>query len=84
MSDVSPVRRTPSTARPVPLEHVWFTPAEAATYARKTRKTVYEAIYAGELPSEQRGKPGARHLIHRDAIDAWIRGKPCSGLRPTG
>jgi excisionase family DNA binding protein len=85
VSNESPVRRRPAAAAaPIPLDQVWFTVSEAATRARCSNRTVYRAIHNGELRTEQRGRAGAHHRIHRAEIDAWVRGERPQQLRPTG
>jgi len=47
---------------------------EAAILARKSRNTIYQALYSGELDFIESGK---RYLIPRDALDDWVeRGAP--------
>ncbi len=47
---------------------------EAAILARKSRNTIYQALYSGELDLVQSGK---RYLIPRDALDYGVeRGSP--------
>lgn len=88
MHQISPVRRAtsalPAAASAIPVGAVWHTVAETARYARCSTRTVHRAIHNGDLATEQRGKRGAHHRIHIDAIEAWIRGEPAQRLRPTG
>lgn len=87
MSQKSPVRRSPAdlaVPAAVELGQVWFTVRETAARARCSVRTVYRAIHDGDLPTEQRGRAGAHHRIHRDVIDAWVRGEQPAQLRPTG
>lgn len=57
------------------LGKVWFGVADAAAYTGRGRRTITRAIHAGELESDQRGRPGARHAIHREELDRWLRGQ---------
>ncbi len=51
-------------------EPEYFTITEAAKRCRKSRKTLYEAIYSGEL--EYLGGEGHRYLIRRSDLDKWM------------
>lgn len=51
----------------------WHTTRSAATYADCHVQTVLEALRAGELRGSQLKKNG-RWRIHRDDLDAWLRG----------
>lgn len=57
-----------------PAGPAWLTVTEAVAYTGRSRRTLYRAIHAGELLTEQRGRAGARHALRRDALDAWMRG----------
>ncbi|MEU0515835.1 helix-turn-helix domain-containing protein [Amycolatopsis sp. NPDC006125] len=54
-------------------EQTWWTPAEAASYARCSRNRVHLALESGELHGHQARK-GGRWRIKREAVDAWIQG----------
>lgn len=43
--------------------------SEAAILTRKSRKTIYDAIYSGSLDALVQGK---RYLITRSALDEWM------------
>ncbi len=43
--------------------------SEAAILTRKSKKTIYDAIYAGELEYIQHGE---RYYITRKDLDAWM------------
>lgn len=51
----------------------WMTPAEVAVYARRAVSEVKEALRTGALVGHQRVK-GGRWTVHRDAVDAYVRG----------
>jgi excisionase family DNA binding protein len=51
----------------------WLTLNEAAAYARFHRTTLGDAVRAGRLRGYQ--VDGGHWRIHRDDIDAWIRGE---------
>lgn len=46
-----------------------LTPAEAASILRCNRKRVYEIVERGALPAQ---RDGARLLIHRDDLNAYL------------
>lgn len=52
----------------------WRTTAQAAEYAHCHKVTILRRLEAGELKGHQ-VKFGGRWLIHRDDLDAWIRGE---------
>ncbi len=52
-------------------EQEYLLVSEAAILCRKSRKTVYDAIYSGELKSLSQG---TRYLIRRCDLDALDRG----------
>ncbi len=61
----------------------YLKPSEAAILARKSEKTLYDAIYAGELDFIQHG---SRYYITRDELDAWmlrLGGKELANRSPT-
>lgn len=55
-------------------ERIWFNTAQAAEYTGYHATTVRGALEAGELVGSQRKKNG-RWRIHRDQLDAWLRGE---------
>lgn len=54
-------------------ERIWHNTASAAEYTGYSATTVLRALEAGELAGHQRSKR-ARWRIHRDDLDAWLRG----------
>ena len=64
-----------SAHTPVPPDpsHFWLTVQEAAWLARCSCNTVRHALESGELRGYQRRKGGRWH-IHREDVDAWMRG----------
>lgn len=55
------------------VESPWMTPAEVATYTRRSYHNVHVALRAGDLKGEQPSGPMGKWLIHRDEVDAWIK-----------
>lgn len=55
----------------------WMTTTEARLYARCGRRQLLAALHTGELAGTQRTAPRGTWRIHRDDVDAWLR-----GLRP--
>jgi DNA binding domain, excisionase family len=56
------------------LPSPWLTVGEAVDYAKRSKNTLNCALRAGELRGSQT-KRGGIWLIHRDDLDAWIRGE---------
>lgn len=54
----------------------WLDVAEASTYAKRHRVTLWKALESGQLHGQQRMAKG-KWLIARDCMDAWIAGQPC-------
>lgn len=55
---------------------IWFTTGQAADYAGCNIQTVAEACREGKLRAGQPfGGAGGRWRIHRDDLDAWLRGE---------
>lgn len=52
----------------------WFTREEAAGYAKASIDALGDALRSEELRGYQTGKRG-RWRIHREDLDAWIRGE---------
>lgn len=52
----------------------WFSTAQAAEYAGVSTKTIRRALEAGRLKGGQ-DVPGGKWHIHRDDLDAWLRGE---------
>lgn len=59
---------------PTPPQSPWLDVRAAAVYSRKSRNTILSALQAGELRGSQT-KTGGKWSIHRDAVDAWLRGE---------
>lgn len=55
-------------------DRIWFTTNQAAEYTGRHRQTVANALRTGELEGNQR-HVGSHWRIHRDALDAWMRGE---------
>ena len=53
----------------------WFTIKEAARYARLAYRSIWDAVKDGELRASQRNGPGTPWKVHKDDLDAWIRGE---------
>lgn len=53
----------------------WFTVHETVQYARSSRTEVHAALRSGELRGYQTTANG-KYRIHRDDVDAWVRGMP--------
>lgn len=68
------------TAADVPTP--WLLLPEAMTYARIGRTDLIAALETGALRGHQT-KPGARWRIHRDDLDAWLRGEKPPAINPT-
>ena len=52
---------------------IWYSTTQAASYAGRHSKTILTALQAGELVGSQR-RAGCFWRIHRDDLDAWLRG----------
>lgn len=52
----------------------WLTVDEARAYARCGKRQMYHALHTGELVGTQRKRPQGTWRIHRDDLDAWLRG----------
>jgi|GEM_PF-4466819 len=52
---------------------IWFNTKQAGAYTGYSPTTVLRALEAGELLGHQR-TTGGRWRIHRDSLDAWMRG----------
>ncbi|EFQ84688.1 DNA binding domain, excisionase family [Aeromicrobium marinum DSM 15272] len=52
----------------------WFSTAQAAQHSGWSSKTVLRALRDGTLAGSQR-MAGGRWRIHRDDLDAWLRGE---------
>lgn len=54
-------------------DRIWFSTEQAAEYAGCNVQTIRKAAASGALTAGQRSVKG-RWRIHRDALDAWLRG----------
>ena len=71
--DVGPARRggmDPAAVNDAP----WLTVREATARARIGQRELLAALADGSLRGHQ-NKPGGRWRIHRDDVDAWLRGE---------
>jgi excisionase family DNA binding protein len=57
-----------------PVVTPWLSIGEAAAYAHRSPDTISAACREGSLRGNQ-PKPKGKWLIHRDDLDAWIRGE---------
>lgn len=57
------------------IDTPWMTVPEVAAYARSSRSDILAALACEELRGHQR-VAGGRWRIHRDDVDAWLRGEP--------
>lgn len=55
------------------IDRIWFSTTQAADYAGRHPKTILDALHIGDLKGSQRAA-GCSWRIHRDALDAWLRG----------
>lgn len=51
----------------------WLVVPEVQAYARASRHEVIDALNDGSLRGYQRA-PGGKWRVHRDDVDAWLRG----------
>lgn len=54
-------------------QRIWHTVQSAADYSEYSERTISDALREGSLRGSQRIKNG-RWRIHRDDLDAWLRG----------
>lgn len=59
---------------PIDTPSPWLTVDEARAYARCGRQQMYRALHTGELVGTQRKRPQGTWRIHRDDLEAWLRG----------
>lgn len=59
---------------PTDIDSPWLTIAEAARYGKRHEDTISAACRNGSLRANQPRRKG-KWLIHRDDLDAWIRGE---------
>lgn len=53
----------------------WLTIDEAKEYARLGKNQIYTACRTRRLKARQTVAPQGKWLIHRDDLDAWLRGE---------
>lgn len=54
----------------------YLTVAEASTYAKRHRVTLWRALESGQLHGSQRGA-GGKWAIRPECLDAWLAGQSC-------
>ena len=68
------------------IDSPWMTFKEACEYARVGQQSMYRALRTHELKATQGAvRPGTvrgRWRIHRDDLDAWIRGEQPPAAKP--
>lgn len=64
-----------------PDDSPWHTMPEAAARARVSADAIGDALRTGELRGYQSGR-GGRWRIHRDDIDAWVKGEVAEVVVP--
>lgn len=52
----------------------WFSTKQAVEYTGRSKDYILEALATGDLKGHQR-VVGGRWSIHRDDLDAWMRGE---------
>lgn len=76
MKTLAPRRFTPTptpAVAPSPVQQVWFTTAEAASYCRMSTKQLLRYATSGRLDGEQL-VPGGRWRFHITRLDALMTG----------
>ena len=58
----------------MPVDTPWLEVPEAAEYARRHTQTIKNALRDGSLRGSQTKRNG-KWLVHRDDLDAWLRGE---------
>jgi hypothetical protein len=64
-----------------PLEPGWYTLSDAARYTGLSEKDITMAIWLGRVAVHTvriASNRGGKKLLRREALDAWIEGKPLS------
>ena len=56
------------------VEKVWLTVAEVRERTGRGKRTILDALRAGELRGSQPGR-GGHWRVHIDAVDSWMRGE---------
>lgn len=64
-----------------PVDSPWYEVPEAAQYARRHPQTIKNALRDGSLRGSQTVKNG-KWLVHRDDLDAWLRGEIADVVPP--
>ncbi|MBE7196164.1 MAG: helix-turn-helix domain-containing protein [Gordonia polyisoprenivorans] len=68
------IATTPSISRSGPPESPSLTVNDAATYSQKSTTVISNALRNGGLRGSQT-KAGGAWCVHRDHLDAWLRGE---------
>ena len=63
------------------METPWLTVPEAAAYAKRHTQTIKNALRDGSLRGSQTQRNG-KWLVHRDDLDAWLRGEVAEVVPP--
>lgn len=72
---------TAKAQRPEPPVSEWLTVQEVATYSRHHPDHIYDVLHEFEATRGRTGLRGfqrsakAKWTIHRDDVDAWVRGE---------
>lgn len=61
--------------RRTPAPTGWLTATEAAAHARRHRNTILIALRTGKLTGFQQKSPQGAWRIHRQDLEAWIKGR---------
>lgn len=69
------------TAEHPALDSPWLLVPEVMTYARASRREVLDALKDGSLRGTQKSR-GGKWRVHRDDVDAWLRGVPPAQINP--
>lgn len=68
------------------IESPWMTFSEACAYAKVGQQSMYRALRTHELRATQGAvRPGTergRWRVHRDDLDAWMRGEQAVESKP--
>ena len=56
-------------------DRIWHDTKSAGVYAGVSTDTILDALQSGECRGYQRVSPGGKWRIHRDDLDAWMRGE---------
>lgn len=59
----------------------WLRVKDASTYSKRSPSLILAALRSGELPGSQT-KRGGTWVVHRDDLDAWMRGEKADTSAP--